>query len=155
MRISDFLEQELVIPRLRASRKPDVLRELAERLAGRFEDVDTKQLMRVLLEREELGSTALGDDIAIPHGKLDAIGRLAGCLARSPGGVDFGAEDRSATHFFFLLVAPRQSTGEHLKALARISRIFKNDEFRLRLMKAETAEEMYRMVVDEDQAASR
>jgi nitrogen PTS system EIIA component len=153
MRIADFLRQELVFSDLRTTRKPDVIRELAVRMAEHCPDIDAEPLIAVLREREKLGSTAVGEGIAIPHGKLDGVARLAGCLARSQRGIDFESEDGKPTHFFFLLVAPTGAAGDHLKALARISRLFKNPEFRSRLMKAHGAEQMYAIIEEEDASA--
>lgn len=154
MKITDFLREELVLPEIRATRKADVIRELAAHLAN-LEGVNQKDLERVLLERERLGSTALGEGIAIPHGKLDSADRLIGCLGRSRKGIDFESVDGKPTHFFFLLAAPQSSVGEHLKALAGVSRVFKESPFRARLMAAETAHDMYRIIEEGDAAASR
>lgn len=154
MQITDFLREELVLPEIRGGRKAEVIRELASHLAG-VEGVPQKVLERVLLEREQLGSTALGESIAIPHAKLDSAKRLAGCLGRSRKGIDFDSVDGKRTHFFFVLLAPQNSVGDHLKALARISRLFKNAAFRERLMAAETAHDMYTIIREADAAEVR
>src|SRR5581483_3223900 len=112
--------------------------------------IDRESLARVLLERERLASTAIGEGVAIPHGKLDAVGKLVACVGRAPGGVDFDSMDGRPTHLFFVLVAPENSTGVHLKALARISRLFKDPEFRTRLMQSKDAAEIFRVISDED-----
>ena len=105
---------------------------------------------RRLIEREQLASTAIGEGVAIPHGKLGAVGEIVACLGRAPNGVEFDSMDGQPTYLFFVLVAPESSTGAHLKALARISRVFKDPEFRRRLMAAGDAETMYSVVADED-----
>lgn len=153
MKIADFLPLELVIPRLHSSAKPDVLRELAARVTEVYPRVPLDDLVRVLVERERLGSTALGEGVAIPHAKIEQIGRLVACFARSRKGVDFEANDGSPSYFFFLLLAPAASTGEHLKALARISRLFRRKSLRSRLMEAETAEEILAVIEEEDAAS--
>jgi PTS system nitrogen regulatory IIA component len=158
MKIIDFLRPELIAPNLQGKDKREVLGELADHMAGYLPDPPGKydpaqrrdQLLGVLLDRERLASTAIGEGVAIPHGKLRDLGRLSACLGRSPGGVAFDSIDGRPTHIFFVLVAPEHSTGEHLKALARISRLFKDPEFRARLMEAKTAADIYRVVADED-----
>ena len=101
--------------------------------------VEAERLLQVLVERENLQSTGIGDGVAIPHGKLPGLSRLLAGFARSPRGVDFESIDGQPTYLFFVLVAPESSTGAHLKALARISRVFKDPEFRRRLLAAPDA----------------
>jgi PTS system nitrogen regulatory IIA component len=150
MKIVDFVRPELIVAELTATDKAEVIRELADHLSGNVPGVDKETLSRVLLERERLASTAIGEGVAIPHGKLDAVGRLVACVGRSTAGVDFDSMDGRPTHIFFVLVAPENSTGVHLKALARISRLFKDPEFRTRLLAAKDAPDMYRVIADED-----
>jgi|SRR3990170_5393156 len=150
MKIVDFIREDLILPELTSSQKLDVLSELADHLAGRHEQVEKDALVKVLVERERLASTAIGEGIAIPHGKLDTIGRLVACIGRAKEGVDFDSMDGRPTHIFFVLVAPENSTGVHLKALARISRLFKDTDFRTRLLAAASAHEMYQIIADED-----
>jgi len=130
-----------------------VIRELADHLAAHVtgpQKIDREVLAKVLLERERLASTAIGEGVAIPHGKLDAVGKLVAVVGRATEGVDFDSMDGRPTHLFFVLVAPENSTGVHLKALARISRLFKDPEFRTRLMQAKDAQDIYRVIADED-----
>lgn len=150
MKIVDFVRPELIVAELHAHDKVEVMRELANHLAANVSGVDREALSRVLMERERLASTAIGEGVAIPHGKLDAVGKLIACVGRAPSGVDFDSMDGRPTHLFFVLVAPENSTGVHLKALARISRLFKDPEFRTRLMQAKDAPEIYRVIADED-----
>ena len=150
MKIVDFIREDLILPELSATDKPDVLVELASHLASHHNGVSRDELLRVLVEREKLASTAIGEGVAIPHGKLDAVGKLVACVGRAREGVDFDSMDGRPTHLFFVLVAPENSTGVHLKALARISRLFKDPEFRTRLMAAEGAKEMFEVIADED-----
>ena len=150
MKIVDFVKPELIVADLQAHDKAEVIKELANHLAGYVPNVDREVLAKVLLERERLASTAIGEGVAIPHGKLDAVGKLVACVGRAPSGVDFDSMDGRPTHLFFVLVAPENSTGVHLKALARISRLFKDPEFRTRLIQAKDAAEMYRVIAEED-----
>jgi nitrogen PTS system EIIA component len=129
-----------------------VLRELAYCLAERHPGLDRDAVARVLAERERVASTAIGEGIAIPHGKLETANGLIACFARSRRGIDYDSVDGQPTHFFIVLVAPLNSAGEHLKALARISRLFKNRDFRTRMLKARTSAEMYEIIASEDAA---
>lgn len=150
MKVTDFLRPELIIADLVADTKAGVLAELSLHLARQLKGVDAEGLRRVLEERELLASTAIGDGIAIPHGKLDAVGQLVGALGRARQGLDFDSIDGKPTHLIFMLVAPAGSTGVHLKALARLSRLFRDVDFRQRLIAAPDAEAMYRAIVEED-----
>lgn len=153
MKIVDFVGPDLIVPQLSAHEKSEVIRELADHLAAHVtgpQKIDREVLAKVLLERERLASTAIGEGVAIPHGKLDAVGKLVAVVGRAPEGVDFDSMDGRPTHLFFVLVAPENSTGVHLKALARISRLFKDPEFRTRLMQAKDAQEIFRVIADED-----
>lgn len=150
MKVTDFLAADMVVAELAAETKAGVLAELSRHLAARVDSVDPETLRRVLEERELLASTAIGDGIAIPHGKMDAVGRLVGALGRASKGIEFESIDGKPTHLIFMLVAPASSTGVHLKALARLSRLFRDAEFRQRLMAAPDAAAMYRVIVEED-----
>jgi PTS system nitrogen regulatory IIA component len=150
MRIEDILAPELVIAALAASTKAGVLDELASAVAARHPDIDRARLIEALDERERLNSTALGEGVAIPHGKLPGLRRVFAAFGRSPAGVDFQSLDGKPTHLFFVLVAPEESAGAHLKALARISRLLKDEAFRARLREAPDAEALYRTICDED-----
>ena len=150
MKIVDLIRREMIVPTLAAKDKRGILEELAAHVASQNAKIDRANLARVLIEREGLASTAIGEGVAIPHGKLAAVGEIVACLGRAPGGVDFDSMDGQPTFLFFVLVAPESSTGAHLKALARISRVFKDPEFRRRLLAASDAESMYSVVADED-----
>ncbi len=153
MKIVDFVGPELIVPQLQAHEKGAVIRELADHLAAHVsgpQKIDREVLAKVLLERERLASTAIGEGVAIPHGKLKAVDKLVACVARAPHGVDFDSMDGRPTNLFFLLVAPDDSAGAHLKALARISRLFRGPDLRARLLEAKTAGDMYNVIADED-----
>ena len=150
MRIEDILAPEMVVAELQSTTKAGVLDELASLVASQHPEVDRARLVDALDEREKLNSTALGEGVAIPHGKLPALRRVFAAFGRSSGGVDFQSIDGKLTHLFFLLVAPEESAGAHLKALARISRLLKDDGFRTRLRTATDAESLYRTIREED-----
>ncbi len=150
MKIVDLIKRDMVIPALVATEKRAILEELALYMSGHHPRIDRATLAKVLIEREQLASTAIGEGVAIPHGKLSAVGEIVACLGRVPAGIDFDSMDGQPTYLFFVLVAPESSTGAHLKALARISRVFKDPEFRRRLLAAGDAESMYHVVAEED-----
>jgi PTS system nitrogen regulatory IIA component len=106
----------------------------------------------VLQERERLGSTGIGDGVAIPHGKLKTLDRLLISFGRSRTGIDFDSMDSKPAHLFFLLVAPEESVGVHLKTLARISKLLKNPEVRRRLIDGGNANDLFRIIADEEDA---
>lgn len=150
MKILDTLERGAIIAELNASDKKGVLEELTAPLAP-ASGVNHEEMVRVLLERERLGSTGIGGGIAIPHGKLKSIESLLMGFGRSRQGVDFEAMDGKPAHIFFLLLAPEDSTGAHLKMLARLSQLLKNSVFKERLMNAVDWRELYTVIEKEDQ----
>jgi PTS system nitrogen regulatory IIA component len=127
------------------------LEELSTVLVQEGKLPDRDKVVEVLLEREKLGSTGIGDGIAIPHGKMKGIKELVASFGRSIQGIDFESIDNKPTHLFFLLVAPENSAGVHLKALARISRLLKDSRFRNRLMEAEDSRSLFQIIVEEDE----
>ena len=147
MQITDLLREPLVIPTLRERTKAGVLRELAESVVAQHPDVDASRLADVLCERERLGSTGIVAGVAIPHGRLPGLSALIGAFGRHLDGVDFESLDGSPTKLFFLLVAPEDSNGDHLKALAQISRLVKDTAFRDSLLAARDQHELYRRIV--------
>jgi PTS system nitrogen regulatory IIA component len=150
MKIEDILAEDLVIPALAARNKADVLEELAGAVATVHSELDRSRLVQALEDRERLNSTALGDGVAIPHGKLPGLKRVFAAFGRSRQGVDFQSLDGKPTHLFFLLVAPEDSAGAHLKALARISRLLKDEAFRVRLLQAADQHELWNTIREED-----
>ncbi|MCY1044335.1 PTS sugar transporter subunit IIA [Corallococcus sp. bb12-1] len=150
MRIADFLSPQAVVADMQARTKPEVLRELSATLARAHPSLREDRLVGVLQEREKLGSTGIGEGVAIPHGKLAGMDSLQAAFCVSRAGVDFEAIDGKPTHLFFALVAPENSAGVHLKALARISRLFKNPRFRAAILEAPTASDIHALIVQED-----
>jgi PTS system nitrogen regulatory IIA component len=149
MKIVEFLQPAAVVDDLTGTTAPAVLAELARPLAAASK-IDAQRLIDTLVEREKLGSTGIGDGVAIPHGKVPGLPMIMASFGRSKQGVEFNAIDGKPSYLFFALFAPENSAGAHLKALARISRIFKNPAFRESIMKAKDAAEMYRLIETED-----
>lgn len=150
MKIADFLTASRIIPGLKATDKKGALKEMADWMASEDPALDARRLFDVLLEREKISTTAIGEGVAIPHGKVPGVKQVCGLLARSPQGVDFDSLDGGLTHLFFVLVAPEDSAADHLKALARISRLLKDSDFRLRLMKEKSGAEIFDVIKEED-----
>ena len=151
MKITDFLSVNTVIPVLTSREKNAVLKEMANWLASQHRQLDARRVLEVLLEREKISTTAIGEGVAIPHGKLPGVERVLGVFARSPEGVDFASLDGEPTHLFFTLIAPEDAAADHLKALARISRLLKDTAFRRRLMEGQTSQEIFDIIAEEDQ----
>jgi PTS system nitrogen regulatory IIA component len=150
MKIMDILVNDAVILELGVRTKRDVLSELADALAKVEPQIEADRLLEVLLEREALQSTGIGEGVAIPHGKLAGLDRLVASFARSSEGVDFDSIDGQNTNHFFLLVVPEHSGGQYLKALARISRFFRDAAFRRQLSEAASVQDILRAIEEED-----
>jgi PTS system nitrogen regulatory IIA component len=150
MKIMDILVREAVILNLAVRTKREVLAVMAASLAKAEPQIEADRLLAVLQEREALQSTGIGEGVAIPHGKLAGLDRLVASFARSPEGLDFESIDGRPTHHFFLLVVPEQSGGQYLKALARISRFFRDASFRQKLSDAEDLDDVVRTIEEED-----
>jgi PTS system nitrogen regulatory IIA component len=151
MKILDILDKKLIIPQLASKNKEGVLRELVHVLSQVEKQVNEERLIEVLLERESLGSTGIGDGVAIPHGKSKEVKKILASFGRSLPGMDFQSLDGKPAHLFFLLIAPENSAGIHLKALAQISRLMKDQGFRKRLLEADSAEEIYNLFSEGDE----
>lgn len=151
MRLSDILEEKNVIPDLKSKDKRGVLEELVDTIVRNDPSLDKSSLVKVLLERERLGSTGIGDGVAIPHGKFHGIKTPIVSFGRSRKGLDFETMDGEPAFLFFLLVAPENSASIHLKALAKIAKILKSSAFREALIKVPTKEELYRAIIQNDE----
>jgi PTS system nitrogen regulatory IIA component len=150
MKICDVLHKEAILADLKAQNKKGILEELVAPVAT-IAKVQQENLVRVLLERERLGSTGIGGGIGIPHGKMKNLENLVLGYGLSRKGVDFESLDGKPAHIFFLLVTPENSTGLHLKLLARISRILKNETFKNKLLGAGDRDEIFAIIRDEDE----
>lgn len=150
MMIVDILSEDLIIPNLRARTRDEVLAELVDRIVQTNQDVDGKLALTFLIERERIGSTGIGNGIAIPHAKLPKLQRAIACFARSVEGVDFGSLDGRPAHLFLALLAPERGAGLHLKALARASRLFKDADFRERLLESDDTKKLWSVIYEKD-----
>lgn len=150
MKLTDILKESSIVSDLQAKTKSDVLEALASAVVKSHPGIDKQEILKVLLERETLGSTGIGDGIAIPHGKLTNLAEIISGFGLSKSGIEFDSLDGKPAHLFFLLIAPDNSVGTHLKMLARISRMLKNSSFRTKLMNATSQKEMYQIIAEED-----
>jgi PTS system nitrogen regulatory IIA component len=151
MKIMDFLNKKAITANLNATDKEGVIRELVELLTNATDSVQSKEdLIKAVLSRESMGSTGIGQGIGIPHAKSQAVKQLVAAFGLSQKGVNFDSLDGESAYIFFLLIAPEESAGPHLKALARISRMLKDKYFRDLLKKAKSEADILRIIQDED-----
>ena len=150
MKIDEILKKESVIADLVGKNKLEVIQEMTSCLKQNNIIKDEQVLFTTLMEREKLGSTGIGENVAIPHGKSDELTQIITVFARSLGGVNFESLDQKPVHFVCMVIAPAHSTGQHLKALARISRLFKNQALREGILKAEDSNAIYSILLEED-----
>ena len=150
MKFADFITTEAILADLVADNKPEVIREMVQALcdAGRIAKDEVEDIIRKVLDREELGSTGIGRGIAVPHAKHAAVDRLVGSVAVSREGVDFDSLDGEKVYIVFLLVSPKDRPGDHLRALENISRQLRNETFCRFLRQAKSADEI-RLLLDE------
>ncbi|MBI4399023.1 MAG: PTS sugar transporter subunit IIA [Candidatus Omnitrophica bacterium] len=151
MKITDFLDPRAITLKLESTDKEGVLHEMVNLLAQVKDLGDRKSVVKSLLDRENLGSTGIGQGIAIPHGKTDRVKELCACLGISQKGVNFDSLDGEPVYIFFLLVAPKDSAGPHLKALARVSRLLRDGYFCQLLRNAKSDKDVYQMIVTEEE----
>jgi len=151
MKIVEILDRRAIVEDLSSRDKKGVLQELVSVLVESGKLKEPEKPLHVLLEREKLGSTGIGDGVALPHGKLNGLDGIVCSFGRSKQGVDFQSIDEEPAHLFFLLLAPENSAGEHLQALARLSRLLKDPQFRKRLMAAGSKEDVYQGISEEDE----
>jgi len=148
MKLGDYVEKDLVLPNLTSGNKSEVLAELIAPLGVINPEMDTDQAVRVLLDRESLGTTGIGDGIAIPHGKLEGLDKVIVVVGRSLEGIDFDALDHKPCSIFFLVLAPEQAAGTHLRLLAQISRVLKDEAFRQEFMSVTDIDGMFKLLKD-------
>lgn len=153
MKIMDFLSKKAIVTDLKSTKKEDVLKELVDALidAGDIEKRCRNRLIEALMSRESLGSTAIGQGVAIPHAKSNCVDKLVAAFGLSKNGIDFNSLDGELAYIFFLLVAPQESAGPHLKALARISRILKDKYFRDSLRSCTDDKSVIKIITQEDE----
>jgi len=152
MRLHQILKEEFLSDNLLSDNKKDVLAELVNVLIASGLTMDPAKAIDVLQQREKLGSTGIGDGVAIPHGKVSGLPNLVIAFGRSKNGIPFDAVDGKPVHLFFLLMAPENSTGQHLKVLAKISKLLKTPEFRRKLIDAKTTSDLYKAIIVQDES---
>ena len=150
MKIEEILRKESVIADLLGDSKVKVIKEMTQCLKKNNFIKNDQALFETLMEREKLGSTGIGENVAIPHGKSDEVTQIITVLARSKKGVEFESLDQKPVHFVCMVIAPAHSTGQHLKVLARVSRIFKNQGIREEILEAENSDTIYSILMNED-----
>lgn len=151
MKIRDYLKEEWIIAELKGKEKSSVLRELSSVLVKPCGVSSEEDLLQVLLEREKLGSTGIGEGVAIPHGRLKHLETFFISFGRSREGVDFDSIDHKPSRLFFLVMAPENSAVNNLKLLSRIVTLLKDPSFKKRLMEARTQSELFQIIFEEDE----
>ena len=152
MALADLLQQDAIIPTLRVNSKKQLLQELAAR-ASKLTSIPEREIFDVILQRERLGSTGVGHGVAIPHGKLNSISKIVGVFARLETPIDFEALDDQPVDLAFLLLAPEGAGADHLKALSRIARVFRDQDLVAKLRATESAQAIYTFL-NEDQTTN-
>jgi len=152
VRIGEILTRAQIVPELHATNKEGVLRELVSHLTKHSSNLpaSAEQIVQALVDREQLGSTGVGEGVAIPHAKIGGLGDLVACFGRAREGVAFDSIDQYPVSLIFVLLVPENSAGAHLKALARISRLLKDGDFRSRLLQLDSDQAIYSAFVEED-----
>ncbi len=151
MRLADILRESCIVANIKGKSKEEILIELVKPLREARLIEDQESVVEIIMERERLGSTGIGDGIAIPHGKTKAIDTILCTVGTSQEGVDFDAVDRKPVHIFFLVLAPEGSATMHLKVLSRISKILRDQSFRKKLIGLSDAGEIYRSIIAEEE----
>jgi len=151
MKVVDILKPECIVFDIKKETKKDILTALASPIAKAY-NLDLDEMVTILLNREKLGSTGIGEGVAIPHGKIRGLKSIAASIGKSAEGLAFDALDGKPCHIFFLLIAPADFTSGHLKALARVSMMLKDPDFRNKLMKASSSKEIYSIIEEQDKS---
>ena len=146
MKLAEYLDKDLIISDLSARTKSEVLAELVSPLARKYPGLDSQRISQILMDREKLGTTGIGDGIAIPHGKMDSIEQILIIIGRSHDGVDFASLDHKPATTFFTVLAPSAVVGLHLKLLAQVSRLLKDDAFRQAFATAAGQDELWHLL---------
>ncbi|MCX7957342.1 MAG: PTS sugar transporter subunit IIA [Endomicrobia bacterium] len=150
MKITSFLDNKCIVLPLKGKDKKSIIKELIEVLAQNQKVKDKEEAFKSVMEREKLGSTGVGSNIAIPHGRTNAVDKLVGALGISKEGVDFESLDGDPVYFVFLILSPLEATGDYLRAISRVSRFFKDRFFREALKNVSSTEEAMKIIKQED-----
>ena len=151
MMITDFLKEDCILINMKSREKKGALSELLKLLETNNYIKDSNEILETILEREKLGSTGIGQGIAVPHAKTDQIENLVGAVGISNSGISFDSLDGEPVNIIFLIIAPTKSIGLHLKALAKIARLLKNRTFRNALRNAKTPSEVIQIIKEDDE----
>ncbi|MCG8532261.1 MAG: PTS sugar transporter subunit IIA [Desulfovibrionales bacterium] len=146
MKLGEYLEKDLILPELSASTKEEALAELVAPVVAQNPALDAEEIFAVLMERESLGTTGIGNGIAIPHGKLASLDKIIVVAGRSSSGLDFDALDQKPCTIFFMVLAPENVAGTHLRILAQISRLLKDEEFKHMFMETEGHDALWNLL---------
>ena len=149
MKITDLISNDSIILDLEATSKKQVIEEISK-FVSRKSNLNHEKIAEVLHEREEICSTAVDEGVAIPHGKLSGLNKIICILARSKKGIDFDSLDEKPTHIFILILSPENSSNLHIQALSTISKIFKNPKLRESVLKSDTIDEIYDLIIGEN-----
>jgi PTS system nitrogen regulatory IIA component len=151
MKLMDFIVKDAIVVNLQGKEKKDVLEEMVDALVKSKKISSKEKVVKILLDREELGSTGIGQGVGIPHGKTNEVDNVVIAFGSSKQGIEFESLDGEPVYLVFLLLAPVESTGIHLKALAKISRILKDKHFRQSLRDAKDVAEVVKIIKEEDE----
>jgi len=151
LKIAEILQEQCIVADIKGKTKREIITELVEALAKARLIEDVEAVVNVVMDREKLGSTGIGNGVAVPHGKLKNIKNIMCALGRSQSGVDFDAVDRSPVHIFFLVLAPEDSASLHLKVLSRITKILRDQSLRKKVIKLTTVHDIYTSILEEDE----
>jgi PTS system nitrogen regulatory IIA component len=151
LKIAEILQEQCIVADIKGKTKREIITELVEALAKARLIEDVEAVVNVVMDREKLGSTGIGNGVAVPHGKLKNIKNIMCALGRSQNGVDFDAVDRSPVHIFFLVLAPEDSASLHLKVLSRITKILRDQSLRKKVIKLTTVHDIYTSILEEDE----
>ncbi|HON59303.1 MAG TPA: PTS sugar transporter subunit IIA [Smithella sp.] len=154
MQLDQILKIEFINANMTAKNKEEALAEMVNTIIQAGVRVNVSEIMNVLKQRESLGSTGIGDGMAIPHGKVADLNDIVVAFGRSLGGIEYNALDGKPVHLFFLLLAPENSAGQHLKVLAKISKMLKDVNFRKKLLKAKSQSDLYKIIIEQESVCS-
>jgi PTS system nitrogen regulatory IIA component len=152
MQLGQIFKSGFISDNLSAKNKTEALQELVNTIIQGGLKLDSSAVIEVLKQRENLGSTGIGDGVAIPHGKVPTLEELVVAFGRSKEGIVFDSIDGKPVHLFFLLLAPENSAGQHLKVLAKISKMLKAPNFRKKLLEAKSRGDLYKIIIDQDES---
>jgi PTS system nitrogen regulatory IIA component len=154
VKLADILRESCVVADIKGVTKREILFEMVETLKKAKLIDDIEPVVEIIMEREKLGSTGIGDGVAIPHGKMKKLNTILCVAGRSKEGVNFDAVDRRPVHIFFLVLAPEDSASMHLKVLSRISKVLRDQSFKKNILKLADAHDIYTNIIEADDKLS-